>query len=165
MAPANNLPAKRKSDAEILRSLKHYLARREEGALFHKACRVSDISPDTIKRYRKDHPDFAEAERAAEAAGIELAEEVLQVKAMEGDYQSLSKFLEANDEKYQKRTITERQTVVVISADNALEKVQMLKEELMRRQRDIPESVVGRNPFLRQDKVPEDRDVVDAEIL
>jgi hypothetical protein len=167
---SDNLPVKRTrdSDAEILRKLKHYLVRREEGKLFHAACRESDVSPDTVKRYRKDHPDFAEAEHAAASAGIELAEEVLQDKAMDGDYQSLAKFLEANDDKYKKQNITERQTLVVISADNALEKVQILKEELERRRRDIPEGVVGTNPFLRADKqAPSDPDdsYIDAEIV
>lgn len=134
--------------------------------LFNKACRISGIDADTVRRYRRDHPDFAEAERAAEQAGIELAEEVLQDKAMDGDYQSLSKFLEANSEKYQKQTLTERQTVVIISADNALEKVQLLKEELMRRKRDIPAGVVGKNPFLRSEPAPSgDEDIIDAEIV
>lgn len=169
MPPASdNLPVKRKSDAELLRSLKHYLVRREHGVLFHRACREANVSPDTVKRYRKDHPDFAEAEANACSEGIELSEEVLQTKAMDGDYQSLAKFLEANDDKYKKQNITERQTLVVISADNALEKVQLLKEELLRRQRDIPEGVVGRNPFIRQD-VPTphnpDDDIVDAVII
>lgn len=167
-APTDNLPVRRRSDAEILRSLKHYLLKREQGALFNRACREADVLPDTVKSYRRNHPDFAEAERVAIAAGVELAEEVLQGKAMEGDYQSLSKFLEANDTKYQKQTLTERQTVVVISSDNALEKVQLLKEELERRRRDTPAGVVGKNPFIRSrtDIVPtRDDDVVDAEII
>lgn len=167
-APTDNLPVKRRSDAEILRALKHYLLRREAGVLFNRACREADVSPDTVKNYRRNHPDFAEAEQVAIAAGMELAEEVLQTKAMGGDYQSLSRFLEANSEKYQKQTLTERQTVVVISADNALEKVQLLKEELMRRRRDIPAGVVGKNPFIRDPggRAPNpDDDIVDAEII
>jgi hypothetical protein len=169
---SDNLPVKRtrQSDAEILRGLKHYLVRREGGILFHRACREAGIKPETVKRYRQDHPDFAEAEQVACAAGIELAEEVLKDKAMDGDYQSLARFLEANDEKYQRQVATsERQTVVIISADNALEKVQLLKEELLRRQRDIPEGVVGKNPFMRPDRQAPgyvDADgVEDAEIL
>lgn len=168
MTPTDNLPIRRRSDAEILRALKHYLVRREAGALFNRACREADISPDTVKRYRANHPDFAEAEQAAITAGVELAEEVLQTKAMDGDYSSLSKFLEANSEKYQKQTLTERQTIVVISADNALERVQALKEELMRRKRDVPAGVVGKNPFIRDpgERVPTlDDDIVDAEIV
>ena len=167
-APTDNLPVRRRSDAEILRALKHYLIRREAGVLFNRACREADIQPDTVKRYRANHPDFAEAEQAAITAGVELAEEVLQGKAMGGDFPSLSKFLEANSEKYQKQTLTERQTIVVISADNALEKVQALKEELMRRKRDVPAGVVGKNPFIREpgERTPSpDDDVVDAEIL
>lgn len=167
MPPTDNLPVKRKSDAEILRSLKHYLLKREAGLLFHEACRLVGVDPSTVKSYRKNHPDFADAERHAVAAGVELAEAKLRDKAMDGDYQSLAKFLEANDDKYNKQTITERQTIVVISADNSLEKVQALREELERRKRDLPPSVVGRNPFLRQDreKFTADDDIVDAEVI
>ena len=167
-APTDNLPVRRRSDAEILRSLKHYLVRREAGTLFHRACREADVSPDTVKNYRRNHPDFAEAEQVAIAAGMELAEEVLQTKAMDGDFQSLSRFLEANDPKYQKQTLTERQTVVVISSDNLLDKVQTLKEELQRRKRDIPAGVVGKNPFIRDpgERAPSpDDDIVDAEVM
>lgn len=168
-APSDNLPIKRtrQSDAEILRGLKHYLVRREGGALFNRACREAGLNQNTVKRYRGDHPDFAEAEQVAIAAGLELAEEVLQDKAMDGDYQSLNRFLEANSEKYQPQRGGERTTVVVISADNALEKIQLLREELQRRRRDIPEGVVGKNPFIRDpsEHHDQDDDIVDAEVM
>ena len=171
MPPASdNLPVKRtrQSDAEILRGLKHYLVRREGGILFHRACREAGGTPATVTRYRKDHPDFAEAEQVAVSAGLELTEEVLKAKADAGDFNSLAKFLEANDEKYQKRVAgSERSVVVVISADNALEKVQLLREELERRRRDMPAGVRGKNPFVRDqaERFETDDDIVDAEIM
>ena len=165
MPPGDNLPARRRSDADILRSLKHYLRRREEGKLFYEACRMAGVGPDTVKRYRRDHPDFAEAERVAISEGVEMAEKVLRDKAHDGDMQALTKFLEANDERYRKTNVTERSTVVVISADNSLEKVQLLKEQLQRRQREMPEAARGVNPFVQRETFTSDDDIVDAEIV
>lgn len=166
MPPASdNLPVKRTSDADRLRALKHYLVRRESGVLFHRACREAGVKPDIVSRYRNDHPDFRDAEEIAIASGLELTEEVLKDKADNGDFNSLSKFLEANDPKYRKQVAgNERQVLVVISADNALEKVQMLREELERRRRDMPESVRGKNPFVREqaERFP---NIVDTDVV
>ena len=161
-APANKLPVKsRMTDEKRLRAMKHYLLLREAGMLFYEACKSAGLEPSVVTGYRSRHPDFAEAEAQARSAGVEIIEQRLRDKAVEGDYQSIKTFLEANDDRYGKNSHTERSTVVIISADNAIERVQNLREELIRRQRDIPDRVLGINPFFSRQPA----DIVEAEIV
>lgn len=158
MAP--NLPAKRDSDAETLRKLKHYVLLRQQHKLFYEACKEADLKPATVRHWREKNPQFADAEREAAAEGVEQAEKVLKKKAIEDeDYQSLTKYLEANDPRYRKSTTTEHVLTVTLDAGNMLDRIRDLRHELARRQRDTPEVVLNESPWFRDD------DIVDAEVI
>ncbi len=159
----SNLPAKvtRATDDLTLRRLKRYLLLLEQGHLQHEATRMAELSPGTLREWRQKNPQFKEAESDAKAQGVERYERILADKALEGDYQSLAKFLEANDpEKYNKRVTREdRVAIVVVDATTALGRIQALREELERRDRDIPLAARNTNPWIN------DGEIIDAEVI
>jgi len=165
MPPSKNLPAKvtRASDDLTLRRLKRYLLHLEEGRLQHEACRMAELSPGTLRDWRQKNPQFREAESDAKAQGVERYERILADKALDGDYQSLAKFLEANDpDKYNRRVGREDKiAIVVVDATTALGRIQTLKEELERRERDIPLTAKNSNPWVNK----RDEDIIDAEVI
>lgn len=171
---ANNLPVRKGPDsareAETLRKLKRYLLLREEHVLFHAACKQAGVSAETVKKYRRENPQFAEAEAVAISAGVENAEAVLQRKALDGDYQSLKAYLEANDEKYAPKRADERHSVLIVpvNAGNLMDRIANLREELQRRANDMPGIFRETNPFVDHADAHEtiiETDIVDAEVV
>lgn len=160
------------AEAELLRKLKRYLILREDGVLLHAALRQVGLTFEELKRERSRNPQFVEAEKVSTAAGVELVEEQLQAKALKGDYQAMSKFLEANDERYAPKRGSDHHTVLVVpvNAGNALDRIAQLREELERRRNDMPEQFLGKNPFVRdpaerRDEYEADEDIVEAEVV
>ena len=170
MPPSNEIEhvKTRTSDDLTLRRLKRYLLLLEDGKLQHEALRESQIPIATLKEWRQKNPQFKEAEQDAKAQGVEKYERVLADKALAGDYQSLAKFLEANDpDKYDRKQIREdRLAIVVVDATTALGRIQTLREELERRDRDIPLFARNANPWINEDlPVLVEDEITDAEIV
>lgn len=169
MPPASNLPARRTSPDEVLRKLKRYLLLLEDGELHHAACKLSGLKTATVQEHRRNNPQFADAERNAKAEGIEKVEQKLKDAAMDGNLMAVETFLKANDERYAPKRANEFNSVIIvpITAANALERIAVLKEELERRNADIPDAFRDTNPFLNPDVKPIDQDdvIVDAEIV
>lgn len=164
-----HIPGGGRSEAahKRLQSLKKYLLLLEEGHLEKAAARIVGLSFATVKKERGDNPQFAEAEQIAKAIGNEEIEQVLRDKARDGDYQSIAKFLEANDEKYSRQAQANGQTLIVaVNAGNLEARIDALKSELLRRKADTPLDFVDGNPFINRDGVfGADSEVIDAEIV
>ena len=184
-APGDNLPAlvqskavrqftpegQRSSPKETLRKMKRYLLLLEEGNLHHKACRLAGLKSRHVQEFAATNPQFADAIAAAKAEGVEIVEQKL-LEAATGENPNLlavKMFLEANDEKYSPKRADQNHSVLVVTVTsaNALDRIRTLKEELQRRDRDIPIGFRDVNPFLSDvgEKVPVDDQIIDAELI
>lgn len=169
--PPENLPAVRKKqdpDSVVLRKLKQYLLLREDGKLFHEACKAVGVEPSTVEHWRTSNPQFRDAERTARRAGLEKVEKRLRDAAEEGEAWAIKDYLAAQvPETYGNRVQHEHSVNVNVSAANHLDKVRTLREELERRRRDTPLSVMNDNPYFRTagETVDPDQIIVDAEII
>ena len=148
---SDNLPVKRASHTDTLRKLKRYLVLREEGVGFHTACNRLGLPESTVNNARRDDPLFAEAERSARMIYAERHERTLHALADAGDFQSLSKTLDAEmPEKYGKRAeVRAGAILVVVDASNHIDRIAQLKEELERRRADTPLYARETNPYFQ----------------
>jgi hypothetical protein len=123
----------------------------------------------TVQEHRRNNAQFADAEKTAKAEGVEKAEQRLVDLVEKDNLQAIDIFLKANDEKYAPKRIDQHNSLIIvpITAGNALERIQMLREELERRDRDIPSGFRDTNPFLNPDIDPitDDEVIIDAEIV
>lgn len=173
-APGDNLPAvikrpKRQSPDEIIRKLKRYIILLEAGKLYHAAARESGLTMATIQEHRRNNPQFADAEKHAKAEGVERIEQRLVNLAEQDNFQAIDTFLKANDERYAPKRADQHNSVLIVAVTsaNALERIQLLKEELQRRREQTPLSFRDSNPYLNPDIRPitDDEVVIDAEIV
>lgn len=171
-----HVPAGGRAEAaqQRLQALKKYLLRLEEGELEKAAARQEGLPWATVLKERRNNPQFAEAEQIAKAIGNEQVEQVLRDKAVNGDYQSIKAFLEANDEKYAPKVAGQGHTVVVaVTAGNLDSRIDELRAELLKRKADTPEHLIDGNPFINRDRWEEaesaptivEDDITEAEIV
>lgn len=168
--PPEKLPAVRKQDpdAVVLRKLKQYLLLREDGKLFHEACKGVGVEPRTVEHWRMSNPQFRDAERTARRAGLERVEKRLRDAAEEGEAWAVKDYLAAQvPETYGNKVHHEHTLDITVSAANHIDRVRTLKEELERRRRDTPLSVMNDNPYFSTagETLDPDEIIVDAEII
>jgi len=182
-APSDNLPIlatpkrvrkweedrARKSPGEVLRRLKRYLVLLEQGQLQHAAAKAAGLKMSQIIEHRSTNPQFADAEKVAKAEGVEIVEQKLHDAALDGNLSAIETFLKANDERYApKRNDAYHAVLVVpITSANALERIANLRDQLERRDQEIPEVFRNTNPFLNDHIRPiqDDDTVIEAEVL
>lgn len=70
-----------------------YLVLRKAGRKHYGACNTLGVSPRSVERFASINPDYAEDIRAAELEYLERFEEVLEDKALDGEFGPLKEVL------------------------------------------------------------------------